>query len=351
MLEGAAVLLALLEEQFGNDQDPQPTVTLLLRGPFGRHAWTMQLRHLPRHRQGLGGAANSAKCSSGGGPRPVPMRDTPPRSEPRHRYFPDSVERVPHCAIDDCIPSVERLAQFEPQDTDMLAQLIERQTVSEKQLGVNAGSEVLECSPPPVCHDYQTARLFLSHWGFLNEASSLVALDTTAAGHEFERDLQHLDAMCARTCDTVHVVYVRTGQIRAIDIVGNVLHESTVSPEFLDFLLTLGWPVLVSQHHGWTGHMSTSWKITDDNAAIGNSREDVPPDHGGCLFDGRYQVLYWADAMSEVAFVVPSGLGSLRSKPENETTSEQSNQPNSSFSNYSRKYCHINFLKKNCTNK
>lgn len=28
--------------------DPMPTVTALIRGPFGRHAWTMQLRHSPR---------------------------------------------------------------------------------------------------------------------------------------------------------------------------------------------------------------------------------------------------------------------------------------------------------------
>ena len=28
--------------------DPLPTVTALIRGAFGRHAWTMQLRHSPR---------------------------------------------------------------------------------------------------------------------------------------------------------------------------------------------------------------------------------------------------------------------------------------------------------------
>ena len=26
-----------------------PTVTAVIRGPFGRHVWTMQLRHLPRN--------------------------------------------------------------------------------------------------------------------------------------------------------------------------------------------------------------------------------------------------------------------------------------------------------------
>ena len=31
--------------------DQLPTVTAVIRGPFGRHAWTMQLRQLPRNKQ------------------------------------------------------------------------------------------------------------------------------------------------------------------------------------------------------------------------------------------------------------------------------------------------------------
>lgn len=30
--------------------DPQPTLTALVRGPFGRHGWCVQLRHLPHHK-------------------------------------------------------------------------------------------------------------------------------------------------------------------------------------------------------------------------------------------------------------------------------------------------------------
>ena len=35
---------------------------------------------------------------------------------------------------------------------------------------------------------------------------------------------------------------------------------------FLETLRSLGWPVDVKKHAGWTGHASTSWKImpTDD---------------------------------------------------------------------------------------
>lgn len=105
-----SVMLALLEEPLGNDQvsstllghlrnyltyvfkDPQPTVTILIRGPFGRHAWTMQLRHLPRHKSGVKSYSSNA-C------RPVAMRDAPVRPQVKQKYFPDSVDRVQHCSV------------------------------------------------------------------------------------------------------------------------------------------------------------------------------------------------------------------------------------------------------------
>lgn len=80
------------------------------------------------------------------------------------------------------------------------------------------------------------------------------------------------------------------------------LHEENVSPNFLEFLSSLGWPVSVSAHAGWTGHVSTSWKAT--------AQPNIPqPSHsnlGGALYNGDTHVLYWADVSSEIAFVVPT---------------------------------------------
>ena len=50
VLDGTTIV-GLLEQPLGNDEDPLPTVTALIRGPFGRHAWTMQMRHMPRHQK------------------------------------------------------------------------------------------------------------------------------------------------------------------------------------------------------------------------------------------------------------------------------------------------------------
>lgn len=58
--------------------------------------------------------------------------------------------------------------------------------------------------------------------------------------------------MSPRTCDTVHVFYVKAGQTQAQDIVQNVHNETTISPHFIEFLHTLGWPVDVHHHPGKT---------------------------------------------------------------------------------------------------
>ncbi|XP_067010015.2 ral GTPase-activating protein subunit beta [Anabrus simplex] len=308
-----STVLALLEEPLGNDQDPQPTVTVLIRGPSGRHAWTMQLRHLPRHKSGT-------KYHAPNPGRPVPMSDVGVRHDVRHRYFPESVDRIPQCKVDKSIPSLDSLISGDSNvemNHHRLAQLIEQQASLEETAVKehNACSAFLdpeqECSPPPPCQEFQTARLFLSHFGFLSldslngnmstTTAPLSALDTSMSG--FCHDLEALDNMGSRTCDTVHIFYVRAGQKTPDEILANVMSESSVHPHFLEFLLSLGWPVNVYQHPGWTGHVSTSWRVMQSPNRGDNS---IPNDHGGCLYNGETQVLYWADASSEIAFIVPS---------------------------------------------
>lgn len=135
--------------------------------------------------------------------------------------------------------------------------MLARQTTAEANLYAEQNkSQPAECTPPPVCHDFQTARLFLSHFGLLNleddedKASSptLIALDSSAA--DFSKDLNILDSMSSRTCDTVHIFYIRSQQTNAEDIVRNVTDENNLSPYFLKFIYSLGWPVNVHQHPG-----------------------------------------------------------------------------------------------------
>ncbi|XP_046680687.1 ral GTPase-activating protein subunit beta isoform X3 [Homalodisca vitripennis] len=302
-----STVLALLEEPLGNDQDPQPTVTLLIRGGFGRHAWTLQLRHLPRHRSGT-------KYQHTPNPgRPVPLEDPPPRPHSRHKYFPDSVERIPQCKVDKSIPDLDALfLEDSSGELSELSRLLEKQVVGERRDSSPPCTmdPERECAPPPPCHEFQTARLFLSHFGLLSRLDSnqepgippLVALDTTHPS--FCNDLEALDNIGCRTVNTCHVMYVRAGQKQPEHILNNVLSESTVSPHFLEMLLALGWPVRVSQHPGWTGHVATSYKLA--HGTQGEPATESLPSHGGSLFNGDSHVLYWADVSAEIAFVVPT---------------------------------------------
>ncbi|XP_076069482.1 ral GTPase-activating protein subunit beta isoform X2 [Oratosquilla oratoria] len=316
------IILALLEQPLGNHQDPQPTVTALIRGPFGRVAWTMQLRHLPRHK-------SSAKLYTANPGRPLPMNDVGIRHNVKPKFFPDSVDRIPLCKVDKSIPSLESVIMSDDKsilEHDKLLQILDHQIAFEENVRRQVETRPshypdveTECSAPPLCHEFQTARLLLSHFGLLsiealNECDtspvpSLVAIDASVQG--FSHDLDGLDHTNNRTVDTVHIFYVRNGQCNAQEILSNVVSSKCVHPHFLEFLSSLGWPVNVHHHPGWTGSIATAFSVTtppDNLIAPG-------PDHGGCLYSGRTHILYWADALSEMAFVVPSVVPSHPSPP------------------------------------
>nr|NP_001285077.1 uncharacterized protein Dmel_CG34408, isoform G [Drosophila melanogaster]AHN59547.1 uncharacterized protein Dmel_CG34408, isoform G [Drosophila melanogaster] len=311
-----STILALLEEPLGNDQDPQPTVTLLIRGPFGRHAWTMQLRHLPRSKSGI-------KYHAINPGRPIPMNDVTQRLDSEQKNFPDGVDKVQPCVADYSIPTIEQMReQYGTAVIRELESLLENQSIHEKLAWAEADtsadslSHAQECVPPTVCHEFHAARLFLSHFGFLgfetrnpqNPAEALgnppqrplIVLDTKSAA--FAADLDRLDKLSARTHDSVYVFYVKSGQTSAQQIIANMGEESSAShdPHFASMLQTLGWPVQVSEHSGWTGFAHNSWSLK------GTPEEQLKSTANELNYNGSQRVLYWADVSSEIAFVVPT---------------------------------------------
>jgi len=98
-----------------------------------------------------------------------------------------------------------------------------------------------------------------------------------------------------------------------------------VSSNFLEFLSSLGWPVSVSTHAGWTGHVSTSWRVT----AQTNAPQVAHDNHGGAFYNGDTHVLYWADVSSEIAFVVPTQTNLMASSDSLEDANYNSDISNS----------------------
>ena len=79
------------------------------------------------------------------------------------------------CACrDKSIPSMESLLLEVGAATEHahLARLVEQQMMLEMAAGQRWCREAEglfpECTPPPACQEFQTARLFLSHFGFLS---------------------------------------------------------------------------------------------------------------------------------------------------------------------------------------
>lgn len=309
-----STVMAILDEPLGNEQDPQPTVTLLMRTPHGRHTWTAQLRHLPRSKSGT-------KYHAVNPGRPIPMNDMPMRQEVDQKFFPDSVDRIAPCIADYSIPTLDAVIQKVGSDTTkQLSRLLEEQLVYEKlswaetECSPDGLGHAQESMPPTVCHEFQAARLFLSHFGFLtigegsqqksNEASllspSLIVLDSNRGS--FINDLAVLDKMSPRTCDTVHIFYVRAGQSGEQDIIENMSEENigSLDSNFWSMLQSMGQVVDVDEHAGWTGFINSSWKVNNSSKRSRDFR------FSETNYNGEKRIIYWADVSSEIAFVVPN---------------------------------------------
>lgn len=284
----------------------------------------MQLRHLPRSKSGT-------KYHAPNPGRPVPMNDMPMRHEVEQKFFPDGVERIPSCVADFSIPTLDAvILKVGSKSTTELVQLLENQTIFEKLAWAETESSdeslghAQESEPPPVCHEFQAARLFLSHFGFislddqaanengdmLSSMPLLTVLDAKRPG--FSADLALLDKLSPRTNDTLHLFYVKVGQSSATEIIDNMSEENVLSlnKHFWNMLMSLGWPVDVDEHAGWTGSMATSWKIRSngDISTTGTTTKKEPNFNVAedLKFNGEKRVLYWADVGSEIAFVVPT---------------------------------------------
>ncbi|KAK1898076.1 Ral GTPase-activating protein subunit beta [Dissostichus eleginoides] len=339
-----SVILAMLEQPLGNEQNPSPSVTVLIRGTAGRHAWTMQLFHQPR-----GARANQRQVFVPEG-RPKPNNGVGIKYNVKQRPFPEEVDKIPLVKADVSIPDLDDIVSKEvgcmgwldqsratnalisnfphlELQHDKLRALMTKQMEYENSL--ERHSEEIwkskpypdpqtDCKPPSPAQEFQTARLFLSHFGFLSlEALKepnnsrlpphLIGLESSLPG--FFDDISYLDLLPCRPFDTVFIFYVRAGQKSSPEILRNVESSSSVQPHFLEFLLSLGWPVDVGRHPGWTGHLDTSWSLNScSDSTDFQQTEDAatPEDTGGSMFNGEKKVLYYADALTEIAFVVPS---------------------------------------------
>ena len=317
-----AYIVGLFEQPLANEQDILPTVTVILRGCRGKHVWTMQLRHLPRN------LANKARGSRANAivPRPHPEEPaTQTKPQPR-RWWPELVDAIPEVNADKSIPTLDevltetngmaehlelvKLLEQQASFEESVAQTYEQETALVRATSPTLLDPSLECKAPPVTHEFQTARLFLSHFGFLNHsydgsvsgaagvASNPKVLALDAKNASFLTDVEHLDSLPSRTVDTAFVFYVKAGQRSAEEILSNANHADAIHPHFYQLINSLGWPVDVAKHAGWTGNVLSSWKVLQENPFLPDLA--VCPNPSAHLYDGVENVLYYGDINTEV---------------------------------------------------
>lgn len=248
------------------------------------------------------------------------------RHEVEQKFYPDGVERIQQCVADYSIPTIDAVIQkIGSKASTQLNHLLENQTVFEKLAWAETDNSddslghAQESEPPPICHEFQAARLFLSNFGFLSidedksteqtdsmpAAPVLTVLDQKST--TFLNDLQSLDKLSPRTNDTLHIFYVKIGQSSATEIVENVSEEnvSSLDKHFWNVLLSLGWPVDIEEHAGWTGFINTSWKIRTSSVVTAKKEFNLNAPNN-LRFNGEKRILYWADVGAEIAFVLPT---------------------------------------------
>ncbi|XP_039256619.2 ral GTPase-activating protein subunit beta-like isoform X2 [Styela clava] len=316
------VLLGVLEQNLGNEQEPVPTVTLVLRSASGRKVHAMQFRQTPRSDKQS--STSYLTCPA----RPSPDENPGVHHNVRHRTFPEEVDRIPLVKADCSIPMLSEIPDKEQAErVKKIQELVEQQKLYDLnvekriQQALNEADDddplslrMKECFPPDPAREFQTARLLLSHLNLMSLSTvkhhahqrlgpDLVMLNRMDP--DFPSDIEDLDSIPVRNNDTVFIFYHKAGQTDKQQILENTsLRTSELRPEFSEFVLSLGWPVDLRKHPGWTGNVSTSWKLKQFSD-VEEATIDLNTESPG-IFNGDKYILYHADVLTETAFIIPT---------------------------------------------
>ncbi|XP_077386249.1 ral GTPase-activating protein subunit beta-like isoform X2 [Festucalex cinctus] len=297
----ASVILGILEQDQGPEQG---SLTVLIRGPFSHHSWTLQHRLQPREGKASPEVSEDVTQRAPNGGEALAHGGTPHRQSGIQKPTTplENMDAGLWVEADLSIPDLwQGVTEEVKQHLDRLRATLQRQQRAEAEL--RRAVAMTTYAPPPhprprPAARVQTARLFLSNLGLVTPETlkdlgsggapaQLVSLDSSLPG--FCEDLRRLDRLPFRSQDSAFVFYMRAGQKTATEILGNVESRGNVSRHFLDFLSQLGRPVASGGGRR---------EVVEFAAALRQS--------GGSAFDGNRFVLKYEDSLTDVTFVVPS---------------------------------------------
>ena len=147
---------------------------------------------------------------------------------------------------------------------------------------------------------FSSIRFFIENTGFIKgpEPSWMPQKFTP----DFTKHLQILDKTPARYLNTTFIFYhsSKHKKIKKITDLLTSMNQKIQNEDFLEFLLTLGYPVNVHTHDGWTGNSNTSW-----NCSISEQKDENLEINPPSVFDGSNYCLYHSTDIEESVFLVP----------------------------------------------
>lgn len=286
-----------------------PQVTILLRGAFGRQAWSLHYRQSP-----FGKLENLTEIkynlnqdnSNKTGLKYSLNRNTILKESQQNLqddYDQNRGLNVPRCELS--IPTLgdvsqkyfKNLPKFQKLKQDQIefeAKAIEKIQKENSTIIVNIATD--QSLDLKNCNDFQSSRMLLSHLGFCSlESSTKIIKDDLAeiicldSSNElaFQDQLQSLDHLPTRTFSSCHIFYVKKAQTSCKSILENVNLDCHLDDNFYLFIQSLGSIIDVSNQQ----NVSTNSDYKKLNK-----------------INGLENIIYWSDICNEITFSLPNGV-------------------------------------------
>ena len=314
------LILGILEKPLvkSDISNLSPTITVLLRGSFGRQAWSFHLRNSPYSDLDPLKKINLNFNMDIGANTKYYTNRTTLKWEPstkENKYDENSQKDTPlKCELS--LPVLSDVASKYFKNLNKFQRLKEEQiefeqTASERVLQENQTLKKINKNDPIAnlnvknCQDFHSARMFLTHLGYCSPNSSSKTKDDSvpemfsidSQDVTFFEHLLNLDQLPTKTYSTSHIFYVKKNQTNAKLILKNT--DTLLGESFYAFVHSLGTIIDVKTEN----KTDTSPKISSDNLTKKLNK-----------LNGIDNVVHWSDISSEITFILPystSNSGSL----------------------------------------
>jgi hypothetical protein len=343
-LDGS-LIMGILEKPLlkSNVSKVSPTVTVLLRGPFGQQAYSLHLRPSPYSKleqikdikfnmnpKGPHYFNSNRSTLKALDSNLTDLNNFSLKYENNNNYD----DRAPRCESFS-VPSLNQVAEkycrslqkfqefkYEQIDyeTSSIDRAVKESMVSFARLKTNLIDDL--SLKVKKCSDFQSARVLFSNLGYCSLdvvnisykgqkddslPTEILNLDSATDYQALQEHLFALDRLPIKTFSTCYVFYVKKNQSNVKAILNNINLDCQLDESFYIFIQSLG-SIINANNINNSNNSSNS---TDTNSQMARSRKLNK-------INGVENIVYWSDVLSEISFIVPNGVTSQKASDKQE---------------------------------